>query len=77
LYENWLQFQLQRSRPRVYDDDEIADDIIDAIKSSKYASKLKEGLESVPVIKGSVPFKTTLKSTTMNTIKMIKIINIF
>lgn len=47
MYENWLQFQLQRSRPHVYDDDEIADDIIDAIKSSKYASKLKEGLESV------------------------------
>jgi hypothetical protein len=48
-YENWLQFQLQRSQPHVYDDDKIADDIIDTIKSSKYGNKLKEGLEPVEI----------------------------
>jgi hypothetical protein len=46
-FKNWLAYQEQREKPHVYDDDEIADDIIAAIKTSNWAASLKKGLDIV------------------------------
>jgi hypothetical protein len=44
-YNNWMQFQLNRKKPHLYDADEIADDVIFAIKNSIWAAQLKDGLD--------------------------------
>ena len=44
-YRNWIHFNENRSTPHIYDSDEIADDVIHAIKSSRWANQLKKGLE--------------------------------
>ena len=46
-YRNWLEFNRQRQPPHEYDDDEIADDVIRSIKTSRWANKLKDGLNRV------------------------------
>ena len=44
-YRSWIEYNLQRQQPHIYDHDEIAEDIITAIKSSTWARNLKDGLE--------------------------------
>ena len=46
-YKNWLKYQSNRDRPHVYDDDEIADDVIHAIKTSQWAQDLNKGMQTV------------------------------
>jgi hypothetical protein len=46
-FKNWLEYQAQREYPHVYDDDEIADDVIAAIKSTRWATQLAKGLDTV------------------------------
>lgn len=46
-FKNWLAYQEQRDKPHVYDDDEIADDILAAIKATNWASTLTKGIEHV------------------------------
>ena len=46
-YQNWITYNQTRTHPHIYEDDEIADDIIDAIKSSQWAPNLKHGLDEV------------------------------
>ena len=46
-YRNWIQFNRHRSPPHIYDHDEIVEDVIDAIKSSRWSDKLKHGLNRV------------------------------
>ena len=44
-YKNWIKYQLNRERPHHYDDDEIADDIIFALKSSEWNPALAKGID--------------------------------
>lgn len=44
-YKNWTQFNANRDTPHIYDHDEIADDIINTIKTSRWALSLKYGIE--------------------------------
>jgi hypothetical protein len=46
-YKNWIMYQVTRAKPHFYDDDEIADDIIFAIKNSAWANQLAKGLDYV------------------------------
>ena len=46
-YKNWLQYKENRPQPHVYDDDEIADDFLSAVKTDPWAAKLKKGIEFV------------------------------
>ena len=44
-YRNWIQYQLNRAQPHHHDDDEIADDIIFALKTSEWKDKLQKGID--------------------------------
>ena len=46
-YTNWQKYQLTRPRPHVYDDDEIADDFLAAVKQDPWQTKLQKGIEYV------------------------------
>ena len=46
-YNNWRQYQLQRDPPHIYDDDEVADDFLQAVKQSQWSSKLMKGIDFV------------------------------
>ena len=46
-YCNWIQFNQHRNPPHIYDPDEVVEDVIDAIKSSRWSEKLKHGINRV------------------------------
>lgn len=46
-YQNWITYNNTRSIPHVYDDDKIADDVLETIRQSQWADKLKAGLDEV------------------------------
>ena len=46
-YQNWLKYQISRPQPHIYDDDEIADDFLQAVKTPPWGSKLTKGIEFI------------------------------
>ena len=46
-FRNWLEYQKSRKNPHLYDDDEIADEVLLGIKLSVFGDVLKKGISEV------------------------------
>ena len=46
-FKNWIQYQLSRPQPHAFDDNEVADDFLQAIKLAPWGAKLSKGIDCI------------------------------